>query len=106
MTFRKECEISIANANVNGNVVVQVVPSLNACIDLCAAYNINNRTRIAAGRDKVCNAVCWRNTYDKINDWAGGMCFGYATLNSSGTFRYTLPAETRCDSAGMINQPF
>jgi hypothetical protein len=103
MSFRKECEISLVNANGNENAVIKVVPSLNDCIDLCAAYNINNRTQIAAGTSKICNTVCWRNTYDKNNDWAGGMCFGFASQNSSGTFRYRLPAETRCDSAVMIN---
>jgi hypothetical protein len=107
MSFRKECEISIVSVKTNANAVVKVVPSLNDCINLCAAYNINNRTRIAAGTDNLCNSVCWRNTFDKSNDWAGGMCFGFTTQNTtSGAIRYKLPAETRCDSAIMINQPF
>lgn len=96
MSFRKECGISIVGTGVNQNAVVKVVSSLDECIDLCAAYNINNRTRIAAGTDKVCNTVCWRNTFDKINDWPGGMCFGFAGQNTTdNTFKYKLPAETR-----------
>jgi hypothetical protein len=106
MSFRKECDISFVNVNGIDNAFGKPVQSLNDCIDLCAAFNINNRTQIAAGTSRICNAVCWRNTFDKINDWAGGMCFGFTSQNSSGTFRYKLPAETRCDSAALINQAF
>jgi hypothetical protein len=106
MTFRKACETSFLNANGIDNVVGKPVKSLNECIDSCAAFNISNRTQIAAGTNKLCNAVCWRNTFDKTNDWTGGMCFGFTTQNSSSTFRYRMPAETICDSAALINQAF
>ena len=105
MTFRKACDISFLNANGIDNVVGKPLPSLNDCINACAQFNVNNKTQIEQG-GRLCNAVCWRNTFDKINDWAGGMCFGFTTLNSSGTFRYRLPPETRCDSAALINQAF
>lgn len=96
MSFRKECGISIMSAFTNKNAVFKVVSSLDECIDLCAAYNINNKTRIAAGTDKLCNTVCWRNTFDKINDWPGGQCFGFTSQNTtSDTIPFKLPAETR-----------
>jgi hypothetical protein len=106
MSFRKACEISYVNSNGIDSAYGKPVKSLNECIDLCAAFNINNRTQIAAGTSRICNAVCWRNTFDKINDWTGGMCFGFTSQNSSGMFRYKLPAETRCDSAALINQAY
>jgi hypothetical protein len=106
MSFRKACDISFVNVNGIDNAYGKPVKSLNECIDLCAAFNINNKTQIAAGTSRICNAVCWRNTFDKINDWPGGMCFGFTSQNSSGTFRYKLPAETRCDSAALINQAY
>jgi hypothetical protein len=106
MTFRKECSISFVNANGIDNTFGKPVKSLNDCIDLCAAYNISNKTQNAAGTNRICNSVCWRNTFDKINDWPGGMCFGFTSQNSSGTFRYRMPAETRCDSAALINQEY
>jgi hypothetical protein len=106
MTFRKECSISFVNANGIQSNFGKPVKSLNDCIDMCAAYNISNKTQIAAGTNRLCNSVCWRNTFDKINDWPGGMCFGFTSQNSSGTFRYRMPAETRCDSAALINQEY
>jgi hypothetical protein len=106
MTFRKACDISFLNANGYDSVVAKPVKSLNECIDSCAVFNINNRTQIANGSNKLCNAVCWRNTFDKTNDFTGGMCFGFTTQNSSSTFRYRMPAETICDSAALINQAF
>lgn len=104
MSFRKECGTSFVNVNGNRNTVGRPVKSLNDCIDLCAQYNFNNGTQIKAGINPICNVVCWRNTFDKSNDWPGGMCFGFTSQNSSDTFKYTLPAETRCDSAALINQ--
>ncbi|KAF2023314.1 hypothetical protein EK21DRAFT_105377 [Setomelanomma holmii] len=106
MSFRKACGISFLNVNGIDNAFGTPVASLNDCINMCAAYNINNKTEIQAGSSRICNSVCWRNTFDKINDWPGGMCFGFASQNSSGTFRYRLPAETRCDSAALINQEY
>ncbi|KAH7366585.1 hypothetical protein BKA66DRAFT_470538 [Pyrenochaeta sp. MPI-SDFR-AT-0127] len=110
MQFRKACEISFLNANGIENVIGRPVNSLNDCINLCAAYNINNRTQIASGSSRLCNSVCWRNTFDSINDWPGGMCFAFTTQNitSNGesTWRYRLPAETRCDSAALMNQEY
>jgi hypothetical protein len=106
MSFRKECSIAFVNDGGGNTFKGTVVNSLNECIDLCAAYNINNKTQIADGSSRICNSVCWRNTFEKINDLPGGMCFGFTSQNSSGTFTYKLPAETRCDSAALINQAF
>jgi hypothetical protein len=63
MSFRKACEISYLNSNGIDNAYGKPVKSLNECIDLCAAFNINNKTQIAAGTSRICNAVCWRNTF-------------------------------------------
>ncbi|KAF2177865.1 hypothetical protein K469DRAFT_719336 [Zopfia rhizophila CBS 207.26] len=106
MSFRKVCNLSLQNANGIDNVVGRVTTSLNDCINLCAAYNIQNKTEITEGRSRICNSVCWRNTFDEKNDWPGGMCFGYTTQNSSNTFRFRVPAEDICDGAGWINQAF
>jgi hypothetical protein len=106
MSFRKACSNSLLNANGIDNAFGRPVASLNECINLCAAYNVNNKTQIQRGSSRICNAVCWRNTFDKINDWPGGMCFGFASQNSSGLFRYKTPDETRCDSAALINQVY
>jgi hypothetical protein len=106
MSFRKACSNSFVNANGIDNAFGRPVASLNECINLCAAYNVNNKTQIQRGSSRICNAVCWRNTFDKINDWPGGMCFGFASQNSSGSFRYKTPDETRCDSAALINQVY
>ncbi|KAH8712257.1 hypothetical protein GQ44DRAFT_713616 [Phaeosphaeriaceae sp. PMI808] len=106
MWFRKACEVSFINANGYDNVVNQQVRSLNDCIGLCAAHNMGKRTQIEQGTARICSSVCWRNTFNPINDWAGGMCFGFTTQNSSGTFQLTTPAETRCDSAALINQNY
>lgn len=72
MQFRKACELSYQNANGFAFSVARVVQSLDDCINICAAYNINNQTQIQAGTDRICNAVCWRNTFDSRNDGAGG----------------------------------
>lgn len=106
MSFRKACDISFLNANGIDSVVGRPVASLNDCINACALYNVNNMTQIQQGTSRICNSVCWRNTFDKVNDWPGGMCFGFTSQNSSGTFRYRMPPETRCDSAALINQEF
>lgn len=97
--FRKLCSNDFLNAN-SQDVVNQPTDSLNDCIDLCAGYNLDNETAIAAGRDTVCNAVCWRATI--AGDDFPGQCFGFATQNSSGNF--VLAGDTRCDSAAWINQ--
>ncbi|KAH7081225.1 hypothetical protein BKA63DRAFT_486976 [Paraphoma chrysanthemicola] len=106
MSFRKACSRSFLNANGIESAFGRPVASLNECINLCAAYNVNNRTQIQQGSSRICNSVCWRNTFDQINDWPGGMCFGYTSQNSSGTFRYRVPDETRCDGAALINQEY
>jgi hypothetical protein len=106
MSFRKDCETSIVAIKGSSAFRGTVVQSLNDCIDLCAAYNINNKTQIASGSSSICNTVCWRNTFEKINDLPGGMCFGFTAQNLSGAVQYTQPTETRCDSAALINQAF
>jgi hypothetical protein len=95
MSFRKECDTSFVNMNGIQNYVGKPVKSLNACIDLCAQYNYVNRTQIQAGTNSICNAVSRRNTYDMVNDWNGGMCFGFTSQNSSGTYKYNLLAQPR-----------
>lgn len=104
MYYRKACENSQPNTNGVWNAVQGITKTLDECIDLCAIYNTQNRTRIRSGEDRICNSVCWRNTFDKINDWEGGHCFGFSSLNSSGTFSFKQPPETRCDSAMLVNQ--
>ena len=110
MLFRKVCSNSFLNGNGISNVVGGVTTSLDDCINRCAAYNISNRTRIEEGTDRICNAVCWRNTFDSTNDWAGGQCFGFTTLNTTrggqSVFRYSAPAEIICDSAALMNQEY
>lgn len=106
--YRKLCSNAYLNVNGVDNVIGVVVASLDECINRCTAYNINNQTDIEAGRDRICNAVCWRNTFDEANDWPGGMCFGYTTQNTTvegGTaFRVGSKAERICDSAALMNQ--
>ncbi|CAO2654057.1 Nn.00g107900.m01.CDS01 [Neocucurbitaria sp. VM-36] len=110
MQFRKACELSFLNANGIDSVVNKQLTSLDDCINACATYNIQNRTRIAQGTDRICNSVCWRNTFNKINDQAGGQCFGFTTQNNTqdgqSTWRFRSPPETRCDSAALINQDY
>jgi hypothetical protein len=111
-SFRKICNNAVRNSNGITASVNEVVASLDECIALCAAYNVSNRTQIVAGKSKICNSVCWRNTYDKINDWEGGRCFGYESRNvtggEAGGSAWNLPStpETICDSAGLINPQF
>ena len=110
MQFRKVCGNSIANANGQDNVAGRPVASLNDCINICAEYNVDNRTAITAGTNRICNAVCWRNTFDQINDWPGGMCFAFTTENitvgGQTAWKLTSPAETRCDAAALMNQEY
>jgi hypothetical protein len=100
MTFRKICNLSYQNSLNTFAVVDAPTSSLDDCINLCAAYNVQNKTEIAAGESNVCNAVCWRNTF--VNDDFPGQCFGYTTQNSSNAF--IVNPEAKCDSAAWINQ--
>ncbi|KAJ8115986.1 hypothetical protein OPT61_g2496 [Boeremia exigua] len=107
--FRKLCNNAYLNSDGVAAPVQGVFRSLDDCIDQCAIYNRNNATRIAAGTDPICNAVCWRNTFDKANDWEGGHCFGYTTRNTTvnGETAFRVPGnEVICDSAALINQNF
>jgi hypothetical protein len=108
MKFRKLCDTSFKNINGVDSSVNRVLKSLDLCIEECAAWNVENKVEIIAGKKKVCNAVCWRNTFDKRNDWEGGRCFGYVTGNTTSngetTFSYGTPPDTRCDAAALINQ--
>jgi hypothetical protein len=102
MQFRKTCENSYVNANGYDFSVVRWIPSLNECIDACTAWNTKNRAGIQKGSTRICNAVCWRNSVKEQ-----GVCYGYTTQNLTGTgFRYSTPAEKRCDGAALINQDF
>jgi hypothetical protein len=100
MSFRKICNASFLSNKVNA--VNTASTDLNGCINLCAAFNIQNKTDIAAGTTSPCNAVCWRNTF--INDDHPGICFGFTTTNSSGAFVWQQ--DTVCDGAAWINQSF
>lgn len=107
--FRKLCNDAYVNINGVTAPVQGVFRSLDDCIDKCASYNRNNATRIAAGTDPLCNSVCWRNTFDKENDWEGGHCFGFTTANKTEgaeTLFRTTGTGAICDSAALINQNF
>jgi hypothetical protein len=98
--FRKFCGTNIAMSNTF-NIVNRKASSANACIDLCAAYNVSNKTEIAAGNSPRCNAVCWRH---QLTSDLPGQCFGFTTQNSSTSgFQFNAKA-TECDTAGWINQ--
>lgn len=100
MTFRKVCNLSYQNT-LNGSAMVnEPTTSLDDCINLCAAYNAQNKNEIATGQESVCNAVCWRNTF--VDDEFPGQCFGYTTQNSTNAF--IVNKEAICDSAAWINQ--
>jgi hypothetical protein len=104
MAFRKFCSQTLVNSNNGLNAVVTPTKSLDDCINLCAAYNIQNKTEISQGTSSICNVVCWRNTFDSIDDFPG-MCFGYTTQNSSNSFAMATESHSIiCDSAALINQ--
>ncbi|OAR02267.1 hypothetical protein LLEC1_03539 [Akanthomyces lecanii] len=96
--FRKICGRSFKQPPVN--VVNQAVASLNDCIDLCAAFNVNNKTEIAAGKSSPCNSVCWRNSASDPD--FPGQCFGSTIFNSTAGFQ--TRDEVICDSGAWINQ--
>lgn len=98
--YRKFCSMSIVNNGVD--LVNTGTTSLDSCINLCAAYNMENATEIASGASQPCNSVCWRNGFTD-NDWPG-QCFGATTQNSSSTGWKLDSTETICDAAGWINQ--
>jgi hypothetical protein len=107
--FRKLCNGAYQNTGDIESHVQGVVDSLDKCIDLCAKYNQDNRTAIEAGRNPICNSVCWRNTFGSENDWEGGHCFGFVTRNITINGQTVFNArygETICDSAVLINQDF
>lgn len=99
--FRKFCNASFHWAG--GDVINARAGSLNECINMCAAYNINNASAIADRKSSICNGVCWRNSI-KDPDWPG-QCFGSTFQNSSDS-GFPMAPETICDSAAWINQHF
>lgn len=107
--YRKLCNNAYTNINGVATAVQGVFSTLDDCIDKCASYNRANATGIRAGTDPLCNSVCWRNTFDKRNDWEGGHCFGFTTSNTTVAgqtqFRVTNTGDI-CDSAALINQDF
>ena len=100
--YRKICGDAYLNADNGFPSVNEQSRSLDACINLCTAYNIAEHADIASGAKPVCNAVCWRATIE--NDDYPGQCFGFRTQNSSSDF--VLSGDNRCDSAAWINQSF
>ncbi|KFY33327.1 hypothetical protein V494_07740 [Pseudogymnoascus sp. VKM F-4513 (FW-928)] len=104
MTFRKICGLSYPN-DLGSTLVNVASKSLNDCINLCAAYNVQIRADIKAGKADVCNAVCWRNTFDN-NDFPG-QCFGYTSKrDATGGEGFAIQKESICDSAAWVNQDF
>ncbi|KAK5120412.1 hypothetical protein LTR85_006351 [Meristemomyces frigidus] len=103
MYWRRFCGIVINSPDINSDdtdYVNQGSTSLTNCIDLCATWNVENQAAIANNTQAACSGVCWRNQYDTEYP---GHCFGGATSNtSSGEFDLVL--ESKCDSAGWINQ--
>jgi len=98
--FRKFCSNDLQS---NGENAVDVpTESLDDCIALCNAYNIQNGSEIEAGSSILCNAVCWRATI--AGDDLPGQCFGFTTQNSSNSF--VFKGDRNCDSAAWINQSF
>ncbi len=108
--WRKMCSNAYTNANGFDSVVAQQFNTLNDCINLCATYNFANKTAIQSGNNRICNSVCWRNEIGGSNDAAPGMCFGFTiqniTSNGQTQFKINSPAETRCDSAALMNPDF
>ncbi|KFZ03897.1 hypothetical protein V502_10571 [Pseudogymnoascus sp. VKM F-4520 (FW-2644)] len=104
MSFRKLCGLSYPN-DLGSTLVNVATNSLNDCINLCAAYNVQIRADIKAGKADVCNAVCWRNTFD--NNEFPGQCFGYTSKkNQTGGDGFAVQQESICDSAAWVNQDF
>lgn len=98
--FRKICQNAALNVNGIDAVINSPTSNLDSCIQLCAAYNVQNATEINSGASDICNAVCWRDTIAN-DDWPG-QCFGYSTRN--GTNSFILTDDTRCAGAALINQ--
>ncbi|RCI08835.1 hypothetical protein L249_4639 [Ophiocordyceps polyrhachis-furcata BCC 54312] len=99
--FRKICNAAYYWSTNRKDVVNQRAGSLDDCIDLCAAFNVRNRTEIAAGTSDLCNGVCWRHSISD-SDWPG-QCFG-STMRNSSDAGFPYSRDVRCDSAGWINQ--
>lgn len=100
--FRKFCNLSFRWSGAD--LVNTPAKSLNECVNMCVAYNVNNKTAIADRKSTICNAVCWRNDI-KDRDWPG-QCFGSTVQNSSDTGFPINTEETICDSAAWVNQHF
>lgn len=99
--FRKACGYSFAGPNGESrNVVNTPAQSLDHCINLCAEYNVRNRTEIDEGLSAPCNEVCWRNR--SPGDDFPYQCFGGTALNVSAQFN--VNEEAICDSAAWINE--
>lgn len=99
--FRRVCNASFRQNH--DTVVAGRVESLNDCIDMCAAFNLDNKANIRAGRTRVCNSVCWRNSLQDTD--FPGMCFG-STLKNISYMGFPIQEETRCDSAAWMNEHF
>ncbi|TWU76962.1 hypothetical protein ED733_007263 [Metarhizium rileyi] len=97
--FRKLCNFGFRWSGQN--VLDTVAASLDDCIELCVAYNENNRSAIDDSKSSLCNGVCWRNSIR--DDDRPGQCFGAPIQNSTAT-GLPVTRETSCDSAAWINQ--
>lgn len=105
-TFRKICQNAFNNDGTLGAVNAPTT-NLDACIGLCAAYNVENTAQILAGSNTTCNAVCWRATIQG-DDWPG-RCFGFHTRNTTyaGTNTFVFGNDDgndgKCSGAALIN---
>ncbi len=95
--FRKACGRSYKQPFAN--VINIKTESLDDCINLCATFNLRNKTEIANGKSTPCNSVCWVNGLD---NGLPGQCFGSVTYNSTSGFEYR--DQDYCDSGAWINQ--
>ncbi|KAK5682992.1 hypothetical protein LTS10_004520 [Elasticomyces elasticus] len=103
MLFRKFCGVNLFHVGGNDALAVnRATQSLNECIDLCAAFNIENMTSIRAGTSLVCDAACWVSKATGVQ--FPGQCFGYSTHNISGQFN--LSALSYIDCGGWMNESF
>jgi hypothetical protein len=93
--FRKFCGDALVNTDDGFSSVNEQTASLDACIDLCVAYNVKEQSNITSGASPICNSVCWRATIQ--DDDFPGQCFGFRSTNSSSEFVFS--GDNKCDSA-------
>ncbi len=99
--FRKLCTIGFVSNN--NDMINKKTSNFNDCIDLCATYNLQNKTEIQSGASPVCNEVCWRHS---VSSDLPGQCFGSTmTTTSTGDFPHNTEG-IECERAAWINHRF